>query len=234
MNDLIGFDEPLAERVSGNTKRYMQLISQAADNIIRATKPTGTLSSPLRRPTHASAASGREDLGPPPNADEIALRALEEDPIDNMLKTLRQSMQAQGALGEDVRATRAAPVYDRTNLNPKMRVLRPYPGGMQEELDIPPELRRKYQLLIKPSHDNDGKSRPIREVRADKIGHLVVIKVLVTRVTDVKPLVSVATYLSGERPSVPTATSSSPLQDGACVRSAVCLAVPPWLACRDV
>lgn len=43
-----------------------------------------------------------------------------------------------------------------------------------------------------------GKVKSIREVRAESIGHLVTIKGIVTRCTDVKPLLQVATYTCDE------------------------------------
>ncbi|GBG59606.1 hypothetical protein CBR_g49870 [Chara braunii] len=57
---------------------------------------------------------------------------------------------------------------------------------------LPPSLRRRYEVRIKPL--TSAKPRSLREVKAADIGHLVCIKGIVTRVTDVKPLMSVATY----------------------------------------
>jgi len=57
---------------------------------------------------------------------------------------------------------------------------------------FPPELMRRYEITFKAPSDN--KSMPIRDVKASSIGKLVSIKGIVTRATEVKPLMQVATY----------------------------------------
>lgn len=57
---------------------------------------------------------------------------------------------------------------------------------------LPKELTRRYEVLIVPN--SMEKPMPLREVGAANVGKLVSIKGIVTRVTDVKPLISVATY----------------------------------------
>ncbi|NXV81222.1 MCM7 factor, partial [Atlantisia rogersi] len=56
----------------------------------------------------------------------------------------------------------------------------------------PPELLRRFELYFKPL--STAKPRVIREVRADSIGKLVTVRGVVTRVTEVKPMMVVATY----------------------------------------
>lgn len=57
---------------------------------------------------------------------------------------------------------------------------------------FPPSLLRRYEVNIVPP--TKLKCVSLREVRADKIGSLVKITGIVTRASDVKPMVSVATY----------------------------------------
>eukprot|EP00897_Mesotaenium_endlicherianum_P004516 jgi/Mesen1/4092/ME000214S03275 len=61
---------------------------------------------------------------------------------------------------------------------------------------LPPELRRRYELRIQPG--GKQKLHAVREVAAAQLGHLVVVKGIITRCSDVKPLLQVATYSCGE------------------------------------
>ena len=49
----------------------------------------------------------------------------------------------------------------------------------------PPELMRRFEVQVSPSID--AKASAIRSVHASQIGHLVTIRAIVVRVTDVKP-----------------------------------------------
>merc|ERR1712018_1009819 len=55
-----------------------------------------------------------------------------------------------------------------------------------------PELMRRYEVNFKTG--SDAKPIPIRDVKADSIGKLVNIRGIVTRATEVKPMLQVATY----------------------------------------
>lgn len=55
----------------------------------------------------------------------------------------------------------------------------------------PPDLIRRAEISFKPAH---AQTIPIREVKADCIGQLVTVRGIVTRTTDVKPKVTIATY----------------------------------------
>ncbi|CAH1782437.1 unnamed protein product [Owenia fusiformis] len=57
---------------------------------------------------------------------------------------------------------------------------------------IPKELMRRYEVYFKAQ--NDTKPLAIRQVKASSIGKLVVVKGIVTRATEVKPMMTVATY----------------------------------------
>lgn len=65
-------------------------------------------------------------------------------------------------------------------------------GQRPQHNAFPPELMRRFEIYFKcPSNE---KSLPIREVKASCIGKLTNIRGIVTRATEVKPIMQVATY----------------------------------------
>lgn len=66
------------------------------------------------------------------------------------------------------------------------------------ELDkFPAELIRRYSLVFKPrsgTSDQPLKALAVRLVRGDHIGHLITVRAIATRVSDVKPMVQVSAY----------------------------------------
>eukprot|EP00941_MAST-03F_sp_MAST-3F-sp1_P004823 g4823.t1 len=65
-------------------------------------------------------------------------------------------------------------------------------GEIDASKVFPPELMRRYEVHICPRSAKPEVS--IREIGASQIGRLVKVRGMITRVTDVKPLMSVATY----------------------------------------
>lgn len=59
---------------------------------------------------------------------------------------------------------------------------------------IPKELERNYQCVIVPGEFSKKSICKMREIRAEQIGSLVSIRGIVTRASDVKPLMKVAVY----------------------------------------
>lgn len=57
---------------------------------------------------------------------------------------------------------------------------------------IPPELGRRFDVLMKPQ--SSDKVIPVRSIKAEYIGKLISLKGIVTRCTEVKPMMQVATY----------------------------------------
>lgn len=55
---------------------------------------------------------------------------------------------------------------------------------------FPPELLRRFEVYLRPS----AKPVSVRQIKARSIGHLVSVKGVVIRATEVKPLLQVATY----------------------------------------
>ena len=61
----------------------------------------------------------------------------------------------------------------------------------------PSQLTRRYTLVFKPrtsTPDNPVKALSARQVRGDHLGHLITIRGIATRVSDVKPIVQVSAY----------------------------------------
>ncbi|KAK7090570.1 DNA replication licensing factor mcm7-like [Littorina saxatilis] len=71
-----------------------------------------------------------------------------------------------------------------------------HPDGQEVTRDprnkYPSELMRRFELYFKAP--STIKHAAIREVKAESIGHLVCVKGIVTRATEVKPMMTVATY----------------------------------------
>ena len=62
---------------------------------------------------------------------------------------------------------------------------------------FPPELTRRYTLVFKPrasGQDSPTKALAVRQVRGDHLGHLITVRGIATRVSDVKPVVQVSAY----------------------------------------
>ncbi|KAK5133649.1 Mcm2-7 hexameric complex component [Meristemomyces frigidus] len=72
-------------------------------------------------------------------------------------------------------------------------------NGLPESI-FPPELTRRYTLNFKPitpagsSSEKDTKAMAVRQVRGEHLGHLITVRGIATRVSDVKPSVQVNAY----------------------------------------
>ncbi|KAI4484932.1 hypothetical protein M0802_012940 [Mischocyttarus mexicanus] len=68
-----------------------------------------------------------------------------------------------------------------------------HPGDQRDPKNkYAPELMRRFEIYFKDF--NDTKALSVREIKADKIGKLVTVRGIVTRATEVKPMMVVATY----------------------------------------
>jgi DNA replication licensing factor MCM7 len=78
----------------------------------------------------------------------------------------------------------------------RTKLLEKNPDANPEDMDLrdrfPPSLFRRYEVRFLPL--SREAVLPLREVRADQLGRLVTIKAIVIRASDIKPLVTVATY----------------------------------------
>ncbi|KAI1652909.1 DNA replication licensing factor mcm7 [Daldinia decipiens] len=65
------------------------------------------------------------------------------------------------------------------------------------ESTFPAQLTRRYTLVFKPrtsTSENPVKALAVRQVRGEHLGHLITIRGIATRVSDVKPIVQVGAY----------------------------------------
>lgn len=68
---------------------------------------------------------------------------------------------------------------------------------MTERDKFPAELTRRYTLVFKPctaADNQSSKAMAVRHVRGEHLGHLITVRSIVTRVSDVKPIVQVSAY----------------------------------------
>ncbi|KAH7170685.1 DNA replication licensing factor mcm7 [Dactylonectria macrodidyma] len=66
-----------------------------------------------------------------------------------------------------------------------------------EDDKFPAELTRRYTLVFKPrsgTSSNPTKALAVRQVRGEHLGHLITVRAIATRVSDVKPIVQVSAY----------------------------------------
>lgn len=92
---------------------------------------------------------------------------------------------------KDVIAKDSLDVYIEHRLMMEQRLRQP---NEQREArnKFPPELMKRYEVYFKDLSTN--KTVPIREVKAEHLGKLVTVRGIVTRCTEVKPMMTVATY----------------------------------------
>jgi len=169
-----GHDEwsRLAKAAKKNTQRYLSLFADAADEVM---------------PLPTSAFEGTEDVF------DVLMRQRQYAEEDNEqlratygLSASETAAQQAGTGGEGSQPQAPAPVADSANR-------------------IPKELLRRYEVRIRPPTGGAGlglgsaKARmssavPLREVKAASIGQLVTVRGIATKVSEVKPLLSVGTY----------------------------------------
>lgn len=74
-------------------------------------------------------------------------------------------------------------------------------GELPREILFPAELMRRYDLSFKPREPSGASDRPndkalaIRAVRGEHLGHLITVRGIATRVSDVKPAIQVSGYV---------------------------------------
>ncbi|TDZ26248.1 DNA replication licensing factor mcm7 [Colletotrichum orbiculare MAFF 240422] len=71
------------------------------------------------------------------------------------------------------------------------------PDPTQAADKFPAELTRRYTLVFKPrSQTSDGptKAYAVRQIKGEELGHLITVRAIATRVSDVKPIVQVSAY----------------------------------------
>lgn len=170
LNDMIGYfmedNDSFLENILNNTLRYVKLFAIEADAAM-----------------------------PPPN-DPLVRSRLEGNFSGLSSQQVFRMQRLQSA--EAAKASAANQQRNNENDQPSLNgepntSLNSRQGGSRAEERIPHELLRNYDVVILPP--NKIKTRSLRSVAAEQIGHLVRIKGIVVRVGDVKPRVLVATYV---------------------------------------
>ncbi|KAI9487332.1 MAG: MCM2/3/5 family-domain-containing protein [Benjaminiella poitrasii] len=72
------------------------------------------------------------------------------------------------------------------------RTIRDSNRASESEESFPPSLTRRYEIFFKPL--SNDKAQAVREVNGAQLGHLVTVRGIITRVSDVKPFLQVNTY----------------------------------------
>ncbi|XP_065333521.1 DNA replication licensing factor Mcm7 [Cloeon dipterum] len=103
------------------------------------------------------------------------------DVVFEMLPTLRD---------REVPCKDTLDVYIQHRLIMEQRLRQP--GENDSHNQFPPELMRRFEVFLR--NLSGAKSIPIREVRAGHVGSLLTVRGIVTRCTEVKPILVVATY----------------------------------------
>lgn len=83
-------------------------------------------------------------------------------------------------------------VYIEHRLLMEARTRNPMDNRTDARNQFPPELMRRFEVTFKASNDDKGLS--VRDIKAEHIGKLLTVRGIVTRCTEVKPMMVVATY----------------------------------------
>lgn len=146
----------LHEEVASNARRYVEVFSQAADDVLEEMR---------------AQSGGAIDTDP-------------NDPISLLNETRRQRE-------EEYRATQAR-AENIPGASVEANPGEPAGPGADPLNRIPAAMTRTYETLLIPRQTQ--KAIPLRNVRSEHVGRLVTVSGIVTRVTEVKPRVSVAAY----------------------------------------
>ena len=114
--------------------------------------------------------------------------------VDKCLPTPSQEVSFKGDVLDVIIQHR------KTETDATLRVLQ---EGNEPALEtiFPPELLRRYGLSFKPvspngsSDERDNKPMAIRNVKGEHLGHLITLRGIVTRATEVKPAILVSGYV---------------------------------------
>lgn len=168
LDDMVGYfnEDGLLARIIGNTLRYKKIISNEADKLMP--EPT----CPIVRGRLSGNLQG--------------LRSQEVYRIQRVRAKIAEQAKKDDGVNN--------PVNDDDNMiNAAMGGNNENSEDNNQEIGIPPELTRNFEVVIMPPCKMAATS--VRNVTAKAIGCLSRIKGIVTRATDVKPRILVVTYI---------------------------------------
>ncbi|DAZ97175.1 TPA: hypothetical protein N0F65_004025 [Lagenidium giganteum] len=147
--------------------------------------------------------ANRERVSIPISLDDVQIFENDDDFVHRIVRNTRRyiSLFAQ-AIDESLPAP-TRDISDSQDVLDVLRLHRAQELAQQQQQTtgsdtvdaaniFPPALMRRFEVRLVPGVKM--KAVPIREVKAKQVGSLVRIKGMVTRVTNVKPLITVATY----------------------------------------
>ena len=153
------------------------------------------------------ASSSQAELLPRIETNTLRYQRLFYRAADRLLRSLAPTVSVEADahdIWDEHRARRFDQARHREQRDAGVDGAQPLDSDDEEgDADLPPERRRKdyfpveltrrYELHIVPH--SGAKVSPMRAVKADDVGSLVTLRGIITRVTDVAPLVQVVTYI---------------------------------------
>lgn len=175
-----GVDAATYERAAEEARRFLER-SERMQSLLSALKQRANVS--LQIPLDHVA----DVLASPDLADAAARNALRYtsifcDAVDALVPPL------------DVTDDASEPL-DVLRMHRRARLARPAEGAAAADSDIPKLLLRRYHLHLVPRAAEARAPKAIRELRAGLLGRLVSVKGIVTRVSELKPMALVVTYV---------------------------------------
>ena len=157
-------DASLADEITRNTTRYIQLFSRAIDTIIEENRNTLSTSSSSSNaifdPTEA--VIDNEDT-----ADVL---------LAHRMQLLKQNQQQEASLQDPNN------LPNETELRNKLRAM------------FPPSLLRRYEVRFRPREVSEKNELALRQIKANDLGKLVTVRAIILRASDVRPIIQVAAY----------------------------------------
>ncbi|EQC41872.1 minichromosome maintenance protein 7 (cell division control protein 47) [Saprolegnia diclina VS20] len=130
--------------------------------------------------------------------DDVLSFENDEDFVRNVMRNTRRYVSLFSDAVDDILPPPSRDISEAHDVLDVLRLHRVQEAATENDAPVdlatvfPPALMRRFELQLVPGVKT--KPVPIREVKASKVGSLVRIKGMVTRVSNVKPLVIVATY----------------------------------------
>ncbi|KAJ0400619.1 hypothetical protein ATCC90586_008486 [Pythium insidiosum] len=147
--------------------------------------------------------ANRERTSVPVALDDIQIHENDDAFVGRIVRNTRRYMVLFAEAIDDILPAPTRDISDSQDVLDVLRIHRAQELAQQQQQTsgtdtvnpanvFPPALMRRFEVRIVPGVK--AKAVPIREVKASKVGSLVRIKGMVTRVSNVKPLITVATY----------------------------------------
>jgi len=167
-------DTGLAKSIQRNARRYQMLFADAVDAILPGVSEA--LGDAEGGPASAGADGGAQGLSQDPSQSQSQSQS-QAPRVTDVIDVLMEQRRASVAAAAAAAALQGAPEASQAE---------------DPALSLPAILTRRYEVRF-VSRSKAGVA-PLREVGGKQIGALVTVRGIVTRVSDVKPLMGVATY----------------------------------------